>query len=217
MPNPGASRNHGGTLAAEIAGKRRRRHYLIARRYEWDLDQLWQALLGHLDSLPHSVARRPSLSAPLLGLLQAAWLIASLEENDSTIRSVHLLQALLNQPGWLSASQAWPLLSLTAVQLERLRPLLDEQSDERPELQTQADEAALTASRQSDVIRQSASGNAPASVNEPQTAGRAALEKFTIGSGAERYRPAAARREDRSDVGERPAGGIPAGWAERRR
>ncbi|CPR18705.1 type VI secretion system ATPase TssH [Brenneria goodwinii] len=150
---------------------------VIARRYEWDLDQLWQALLGHLDSLPHSVTRRPSLSAPLLGLLQAAWLIASLEENDSTIRSVHLLQALLNQPSWLRASNAWPLLSLTSVQLERLRPLLDEQSDERPELQQQTAEAARVSSHQSGEMSQST--DAPASVNKPQTAGQAALDKFT--------------------------------------
>lgn len=153
---------------------------VIARRYEWDLDQLWQALLGHLDTLPHSVTRRPSLSAPLLGLLQAAWLIASLEENDSAIRSVHLLQALLNQPGWLRAGNAWPLLSLTPVQLERLRPLLDEQSDERPERQQQAAEAALVSSNKSDETNQSTSATTAASANEPQSAGRIALDKFTI-------------------------------------
>lgn len=107
----------------------------IARRYEWDMDGLWQALLGHLDTLPRSVNQRPQLAKSLTGLLQSAWLIASLEENAPTIRSVHLMQALINQPGWLSAQQAWPLLSLTPTQLQRLRPLLDEQSEERPEIQ----------------------------------------------------------------------------------
>ncbi|MEC5343462.1 type VI secretion system ATPase TssH, partial [Brenneria populi] len=153
---------------------------VIARRYEWDLDQLWQALLGHLDTLPHSVTRRPSLSAPLLGLLQAAWLIASLEENDSTIRSVHLLQALLNQPNWLRASHAWPLLSLTSAQLERLRPLLDEQSDESPERQRQSAEAEAVADNQPGALSQPASADAAAAVNKPQTAGQSALDKFTI-------------------------------------
>lgn len=28
---------------------------LIARRYEWDMDALWQGLLDHLDGLPRSV------------------------------------------------------------------------------------------------------------------------------------------------------------------
>ncbi|KOC87276.1 type VI secretion system ATPase TssH [Winslowiella iniecta] len=115
----------------------------IARRYEWDLDTLWQALVGHLDTLPRSVAQRPQLSTALLGLLQSAWLIASLEDNAASIRSVHLMQALINQPAWLSAQQAWPLLSLTPTQLQRLRPLLDEQSEERPEVQL-AERAAVS-------------------------------------------------------------------------
>ncbi|MEG1157158.1 MAG: hypothetical protein RSD94_14905, partial [Acinetobacter sp.] len=32
---------------------------VLARRYEWDMDGMWQALLGWLDQLPHSV--RPIL------------------------------------------------------------------------------------------------------------------------------------------------------------
>lgn len=107
----------------------------LARRYEWDMDGLWQALLGHLETLPRSVNQRPQLAKSLTGLLQSAWLIASLEENAPAIRSLHLMQALINQPGWLAAQQAWPLLSLTPTQLQRLRPLLDEQSEERPEVQ----------------------------------------------------------------------------------
>ncbi|TCW00160.1 type VI secretion system ATPase TssH [Biostraticola tofi] len=168
---------------------------VIARRYEWDMDQLWQALLGQLDGLAHSVTRRPSLSRPLLALLQAAWLIASLEDNDSQIRSVHLLQALMNQPAWLQATQAWPLLSLSAVQLERLRPLLNQQSEERPEVQqlamaaqplSSADDRAETGSLAAEgAVTTSAAGidRAAGSLTDATpralTAGQAALEKFT--------------------------------------
>ncbi|WP_409311559.1 type VI secretion system ATPase TssH [Pectobacterium sp. B1J-3] len=115
---------------------------VIARRYEWDLDALWQALLSRLDALPRSVKGKPQLSKPLCGILQSAWLIASLEANSESIRSAHLLQALINQPAWLQAQDAWPLLSLTSSQLERLRPLLDEQSEENPEKQQH--EASMT-------------------------------------------------------------------------
>ncbi|KGT89622.1 type VI secretion system ATPase TssH [Enterobacter cancerogenus] len=111
----------------------------VARRYEWDLDGLWQSLLSHLETLPHSVTQRPQLSSALSGLLQSAWLVASLEENATSIRSAHLLQALITQPAWLHAQQAWPLLSLSATQLQRLRPLLDAQSEERPEQQALAE------------------------------------------------------------------------------
>lgn len=38
---------------------------LIARRYEWDLDSLWQGLLDHIDSLPRSVRDKPRLSPKL--------------------------------------------------------------------------------------------------------------------------------------------------------
>ncbi|EFA8917415.1 TPA: hypothetical protein RM292_004971, partial [Escherichia coli] len=55
---------------------------VIARRYEWDIDTLWQSLLAHLDTLPRSVRERPQLSEPLTALIRQAWLIASLEGDD---------------------------------------------------------------------------------------------------------------------------------------
>ncbi|MDI2091877.1 type VI secretion system ATPase TssH [Commensalibacter oyaizuii] len=112
---------------------------VIARRYEWDLEELWRNLLSYLDGLSHSIQTRPQLSKEIISLLQASWLITSLEENTESIRSCHILQALMNQPEWLRASSTWPLLSLRAVQLQRLRPLLDEQSDERDEIQNRAE------------------------------------------------------------------------------
>lgn len=111
---------------------------VIARRYEWDLEELWQSLLSYLDCLSHSIQTRPQLSKEFISLLQSAWLIASLEENIEQIRSFHILQALINQPEWLKASGSWPLLSLRAIQLQRLRPLLDELSEERSEIQNKA-------------------------------------------------------------------------------
>ncbi|HIE4239704.1 TPA: type VI secretion system ATPase TssH [Serratia marcescens] len=107
---------------------------VLARRYEWDMDALWQDLLGWLDNLPRSVRGRPQLSDTLHALLKQSWMFASLEGCEH-IRSVHLLAAMIEMPKLLRCDGVWPLLTLGQSQLERLRPLLDAQSDERPEAQ----------------------------------------------------------------------------------
>lgn len=111
---------------------------VLARRYEWDLDTLWQSLLGWLETRPHSVRSRPQLSDRLQEVIKQAWLLASLEEDAPHIRSGHLLGVLTDNPALLSCEALWPLLSLSRSQLERLRPLLDQQSEERPAVQQAA-------------------------------------------------------------------------------
>jgi type VI secretion system protein VasG len=51
---------------------------------------------------------------------------------------VHLLMALVDKPKLARCDGLWPLLTLGQSQLE-LRPLLDAQSDERPEMQQEAE------------------------------------------------------------------------------
>lgn len=111
---------------------------VLARRYEWDMDALWQELLGWLDTLPRTVRSRPQLSDSIQTLMQEAWLIASLN-GEENIRSVHLLMALVNKPKLARCDGLWPLLTLGQSQLERLRSLLDAQSDERPDVQQEAE------------------------------------------------------------------------------
>ncbi len=111
---------------------------VIARRYEWDMDSLWQDLLTWMDNLPRSVRARPQLADNTQALLQEAWLHASLA-GEEQIRSVHVLIALADKPKLLRCDGLWPLLTLGQSQLERLRPLLDAQSDERPEMQQEAE------------------------------------------------------------------------------
>jgi type VI secretion system protein VasG len=105
---------------------------VLARRYEWDMDAVWQALLSWLDGLPRSVRSRPELSDSLQSLLRQAWLAATLA-GDEQIRSVHLLTAMIETPGLARCEGLWPLMTLTTSQLERLRPILESQSDERPQ------------------------------------------------------------------------------------
>jgi type VI secretion system protein VasG len=111
---------------------------VLARRYEWDMDSIWQDLLGWLDRQPRSVRHRPQLSDDIQTLMQQAWLLASLNEEE-LIRSVHLLMALVEKPKLARCDGLWPLLTLGQSQLERLRPLLDAQSDERLEMQREAE------------------------------------------------------------------------------
>ena len=111
---------------------------LIARRYEWDMDTIWRGLLDHLDILPRSVQAKPQLCGKLQQLIKNAWLQASMEANSDTLRSAHLLGALLETPGLLACDAAWPLLSISDTQLQRLFVVLDEHSEERPQVQQQA-------------------------------------------------------------------------------
>ncbi|KLR34502.1 type VI secretion system ATPase TssH [Enterobacter kobei] len=107
---------------------------VIARRYEWDMDAIWQDLLAFLDRLPRSVRSRPDLSDSIQTLMQNAWLHASLA-GETQIRSVHLLMAVVEKPSLVRCDGLWPLTTTGQSQLERLRGLLDAQSDEREEVQ----------------------------------------------------------------------------------
>ena len=111
---------------------------VLARRYEWDMEALWQDLLVWLDKQPRSVRHRPQLSENIQTLMQEAWLTASLN-GEEQIRSVHLLMALVEKPKLAHCDGLWPLLTLGQSQLDRLRPLLDAQSDERPDVQQEAE------------------------------------------------------------------------------
>ncbi|WP_283149509.1 type VI secretion system ATPase TssH [Silvimonas soli] len=105
---------------------------VIVRRYELDMDVIWQGLLTALERSPHDLRGKPGLSRSLGEWLESAWLIASLEQNSEQIRSAHLLQALQDNPHLLRAHEAWPLLSLSASQIRRLLPELDPVSAEAP-------------------------------------------------------------------------------------
>jgi type VI secretion system protein VasG len=148
---------------------------VLARRYEWDMDGLWQDLLGWLDALPRSVRGRPQLADSIQTLMQEAWMLASLSGEDQ-IRSHHLLMALVGKPKLVRCDGLWPLLTLGQSQLERLRPLLDAQSDERPELQQEAE----LAQQGGDVEMVGRPVGAETRNGELNPALQNALDKFTL-------------------------------------
>ncbi|MEN4566043.1 type VI secretion system ATPase TssH [Pantoea agglomerans] len=149
---------------------------VLARRYEWDMDQLWQDLLAWLDKQPRSVRQRPQLSDAIQTLMQEAWLIASLN-GEEQIRSIHLLMALVYKQKLVRCDGLWPLLTLGQSQLERLRPLLDGQSDERPEVQQ---EAGLAQNHGGDVEFVGRPVDAELKEGELKPALQNALDKFTL-------------------------------------
>ncbi|MCI8208919.1 ClpV1 family T6SS ATPase [Pseudomonas sp. S25] len=149
---------------------------LIARRYEWDMDAIWQGLLDHLDTLPRSVHSKPQLCEKLQQLIKNAWLRASLDDHADNLRSAHLLGALMETPNLLACEAAWPLLSLGETQLRHLLPLLDLHSEERPQLQQEASLNATEAP--ADVLGDSSSAGATAS-SAKHDALLAVLDKFT--------------------------------------
>ena len=106
----------------------------ILRRYEIDVDAIWNSLLTAIDRLPHDLRGKPGLSHRFAQLLRAAWMLASLEQGQTAIRSAHLLAALVDMPNLLRAPDAWPLLSVSSIQIQRLMPELDRISVEAPSL-----------------------------------------------------------------------------------
>lgn len=149
---------------------------VLARRYEWDMDGMWQALLGWLDGLPRSVRSRPQLANSLNTLLKQAWMAASLQ-GEEQIRSLHLMMALIESPKLIHCDGLWPLLTLGQSQLERLRPLLDAQSDERPDVQH---EEELAQNHGGDVEFIGRPVGAEIKEGELSPALQNALDKFTL-------------------------------------
>jgi len=151
---------------------------VLARRYEWDMDAIWQDLLAWLDRQPRSVRSRPQLSDAVQTLMQEAWLLASLA-GEAQIRSLHLLMALTEKQNLVRCDGLWPLLTLGQSQLTRLRSVLDAQSDERPEVQQ---ETELAHYHGSDVESIGRTANVDAEIKEGELspALQNALDKFTL-------------------------------------
>jgi type VI secretion system protein VasG len=96
----------------------------LLRHYELDVDAIWNALLAAIDRLPRNLRGMPSLSIQLASVLQDAWNLASREDIEGTIRSAHLLRAIIDAPHVLRTQDAWPLFTLAGAQIERVLPKL---------------------------------------------------------------------------------------------
>jgi type VI secretion system protein VasG len=142
----------------------------IARRYELEMNSIWNGLLKSIDRLPRELRGKPGLSHRLGQILEAAWLRASFEGDQPAIRSAHLLAVLADSPHLLRAPDAWQLLSVSAVQIERLMPELNRVSIEG-QTDAQTDGAAILDVKHASVEQASI---------VPNHAGSDALQRFTI-------------------------------------
>lgn len=148
----------------------------ILRRYALDVDGIWNGLLAAIDRLPHDLRGKPGLSQRVGQWLEAAWMQASLEATapgeSKSIRSAHLLAALAESPHLLRAPDAWPLLSMSATQIERLMHELDKISVEAA-TPIAGDVNAPTP------VPQSSPPTSPAARPVPGQADASALARFT--------------------------------------
>lgn len=119
----------------------------IVRHYGIDVDALWDTLLAAIEHLPRNLRGKPTLSVQAATVLQEAWLRAASDGEDVSIRSGHLLQAIVGAPHVLRAQNAWQLLSIRSAQIERMLPRLAHRSCEsdREEPEAQASEPAANA------------------------------------------------------------------------
>ncbi|AFT85311.1 Protein ClpV1 [Paraburkholderia phenoliruptrix] len=92
----------------------------ILRHYGIDVDALWDALIAAIEHVPRDLRGKPALSVQMATVLQDAWLRAAAGNDDASIRSGNLMQAIVDAPHVLRAQNIWPLLSISSAQIERL-------------------------------------------------------------------------------------------------
>ncbi|HEF5787004.1 ClpV1 family T6SS ATPase [Burkholderia multivorans] len=154
----------------------------IMRHYGIEVDALWDALLAAVDRLPRSLRGKPALSVQLSTVLQNTWLraLSNHETNteDVTIRSGDLLQAIVDAPHVLRAQNAWPLLSISSAQIERLLPRLAHRSCESalPEPGAKLGESGAAERSDTPVAEREAPGTRTA----PRKTEEDALARFAI-------------------------------------
>ncbi|CAN0625864.1 AAA+ ATPase ClpV1 [Burkholderia multivorans] len=158
----------------------------ILRHYGIDGDAVWDALIAAIDHLPRNLRGRSTLSPQLAAVLQDAWLHASADADAATIRSGNLLQAIADAPHVLRARHAWPLLSVSSAQIQRLLPRLGVRSCENRPDEPEAGTAGPLAAAASAPFDAPSPGPAAAVMREtrPDAAGIPAAERASGGKGA---------------------------------
>ncbi|MBR8292782.1 type VI secretion system ATPase TssH [Burkholderia cenocepacia] len=153
----------------------------ILRHYGIDLDTVWDALLASIEHLPRNLRGKPALSPQLATLLHDAWLHAASETDDPTIRSGDLLRAIVDRPHVLRAQNAWPLLSVSSAQIQRVLPRLAHRSCERSrpnDIEAGADDHSVVPA--ANPTPASAAPVATATRTPQRTTDGDALSRFTI-------------------------------------
>ncbi|MGS0891849.1 type VI secretion system ATPase TssH [Burkholderia stagnalis] len=153
----------------------------LLRHYGLDIDAVWDALLGVIDRMPRTLRGTPALSRQLATVIEDAWAHADTDDPDGTIRSGHLLQAIVDAPHVLRTQRAWPLLSISGAQIRRVLPRLGRRSCENAVDDTVAThEIDPAAGPHADEAATPAAAGSPARPAPPRTIETEALARFAL-------------------------------------
>ncbi|WP_174918906.1 type VI secretion system ATPase TssH [Burkholderia lata] len=150
----------------------------LLRHYDLDIDAVWDALIDVIDRMPRMLRGMPALSRQLVAVIEDAWAHAMADDRDGTIRSGHLLQAIVDAPHVLRAQRAWPLLSVSCAQIRRVLPRLGRRSCEN------AGESPISARETDSAGNLPADDSTPSATSPQHTPARAiepdALARFAL-------------------------------------
>lgn len=138
----------------------------ILRSFEMDASRFQGELTRAIDRFKTGNAKPPSLSPDIVEWIRSAWLIANIDYNSSTIRSGHLLCALLASES-LRNSAISSLPQLEKVSVEALRKNLSQLTSDTDEA---TDESQAS----------SGSTSTTGSVPSPSGGRTPSLDQFTI-------------------------------------
>ncbi|MEX3817125.1 type VI secretion system ATPase TssH [Paraburkholderia sp. BR14262] len=150
----------------------------ILRHYGIDIDKVWDALIAAIEHMPRNLRGKPALSLQLATVLQDAWPHAALDAEDASIRSGNLLQAIVDAPHVLRAQNAWPLLSISSAQIERVLPRLAHRSCESAPEEPEAEVSEPAAVEQGEPPATASAAQEPRAV--PRKTDEEALARFAI-------------------------------------
>ncbi|WP_064604042.1 type VI secretion system ATPase TssH [Photobacterium sp. J15] len=105
---------------------------VISSAFDLDLAELRNQLLLGLEQLKTGNCNPPGLSPQVVALLRAAWMAATIEFNESAIRSVHIIYALLSDESLVSLlhRDARELLKVDASRILSSWPAIEKDSTE---------------------------------------------------------------------------------------
>ncbi|MBW2279040.1 MAG: AAA family ATPase, partial [Deltaproteobacteria bacterium] len=90
----------------------------ILRHFDVDPGKFERLLLEDVSKFKSGNSGRPAFSESMLEMVEQAWTLASINLNESRIRSGHLLLALVSQPGYLTSyDYGEPLEAINAQEL----------------------------------------------------------------------------------------------------
>ncbi|MEH3106680.1 MAG: type VI secretion system ATPase TssH [Sphingomonas fennica] len=143
---------------------------VILNHFEVDQGRLGQDINRQIDRFKTGNGRAPALAPGIVTLIREAWLLASLEDGATRIRSGHLLLAMLTADA-LSAGIRDMSGQFARVPVETLRTTMTQ-------IAAGSEEAAQAAATASDDAGSAAPGGGGAAGAAPSAGG--ALDKYTI-------------------------------------